>query len=120
VQKRIGEGSFGEVRKAIDRLTGATVALKSIRSTGMRGARAEGVLMQLRSHFRAMLAGIPRAAFRELTILRQLDHYRVIRVAVLGDALESVLNSAVKAGYQAVGRVSGRVEPGAGAGVPAI
>ena len=52
---RLGEGTFGDVTLAVDRFTGAHVAVKSVR------------IMQRERD------GIPRAVFRELEALRQLQ-----------------------------------------------
>ena len=52
--RRIGEGAFGDVSLAVDRFTGIQVALKDVRIM-TRGT------------------GIPRAVFRELEALKQLQ-----------------------------------------------
>lgn len=52
--ERLGEGTFGEVRKAVDSLSGTTVAVKRVRILSRR-------------------AGIPKAVFREMEALRQLS-----------------------------------------------
>lgn len=54
-QGRLGEGTFGEVRMGVDTYTGRQVALKFIRIMSMEQG------------------GIPRAVFRELESLRQLN-----------------------------------------------
>lgn len=62
VLHKIGEGAFGEVRKAADVQTGRLVALKYVR-LGTSG-RGEG--------------GIPRAAFREMEALKQLKSRHIV------------------------------------------
>ena len=77
--KRVGEGSFGEVRKGIDKTTGAVVALKYIRSMGAKGATT--ISFHIPCHpTNTLSTGIPRAAFRELTLLRQFEHPRVLSI----------------------------------------
>jgi serine/threonine protein kinase len=51
--EKLGEGTFGEVKKATDRMTGNCVAIKFVRIMSRNG-------------------GIPKAVFRELESLRQL------------------------------------------------
>jgi serine/threonine protein kinase len=53
-RERLGEGTFGEVRKAVDSITGNTVAIKYVRILSRKG-------------------GIPKAVFREMESLRQLS-----------------------------------------------
>jgi serine/threonine protein kinase len=51
--ERLGEGTFGEVRKAVDSVSGHVVAIKFVRILSRRG-------------------GIPKAVFREVESLKQL------------------------------------------------
>lgn len=54
IQERLGEGTFGEVRKALDCRTGAAVAIKYVRILSRK-------------------SGIPKAVFREMQALKQLS-----------------------------------------------
>lgn len=65
-QQKLGEGTYGVVYKAIDKRTGETVALKKIR-------------------LEPEDEGIPPTSFREITILRQLNHPNIV-------SLKSVIN----------------------------
>ena len=61
VQQRLGSGAFGEVRMGLDKTCGRSVALKYVRIMGAsKSSRAQGL-------------GLPRAVFRELEALRQLN-----------------------------------------------
>mmetsp|Transcript_348 Transcript_348/g.479 ORF Transcript_348/g.479 Transcript_348/m.479 type:complete len:363 (+) Transcript_348:37-1125(+) len=53
-RERLGEGTFGEVRRAVDRVSGAQVAIKYVRMMSRK-------------------SGIPRAVFREMESLKQLS-----------------------------------------------
>ena len=55
IHERLGEGTFGEVRRGTDRITGETVAVKSIRLGGNKKN------------------GLPKAIFRELESMKQLS-----------------------------------------------
>jgi len=57
ITEKIGEGTYGEVYKAKDRTTGATIALKKIR---LLDAEEEGV---------------PSTTLREISLLKELSHY---------------------------------------------
>jgi cyclin-dependent kinase 2 len=59
--EKIGEGTYGVVYKAVDRDTGATVALKKIR------------LEQEEE-------GVPSTAIREISLLKELRHANVVRL----------------------------------------
>ena len=52
--ERLGEGTFGEVRKAVDTVSGKTVAIKYVRILSKKG-------------------GVPKAVFREMESLKQLS-----------------------------------------------
>ena len=58
---RLGEGAFGEVRLGLDKTTGRQVALKYVRISGKAAKRNSDA------------PSLPRAVFRELEALRQLD-----------------------------------------------
>ena len=60
--EKIGEGTYGVVYKARNRLTGEHVALKKI------GLEAED-------------EGIPSTAIREISILKELQHPNIVRCA---------------------------------------
>ena len=61
-QKRLGHGAFGEVKLAVDNVTGRKVALKIVRSQGNG-------------------SGISRAVFREIQTLMQLqDHVNIVNL----------------------------------------
>lgn len=59
IQERLGEGTFGEVRKAVDSRSGAEVAIKSVRILSRK-------------------SGIPKAVFREMQALKQLSNCEFI------------------------------------------
>lgn len=58
---KIGEGTYGVVHKAKDRLTGDVLALKKIR-------------------LESMDEGIPSTAIREISLLKQLQHQNIVRL----------------------------------------
>ena len=60
--EKIGEGTYGVVYKARNRLTGDHVALKKIR-------------------LEAEDEGIPSTAIREISILKELQHPNIVRCA---------------------------------------
>jgi len=61
VLEKLGEGTYGVVYKAKDRVTGKTVALKKIRLD----AEDEGV---------------PATSIREISLLKELDHPNIVRL----------------------------------------
>lgn len=64
--EKIGEGTYGVVYKAKDRVTGQIIALKRIR-------------------LEAEDEGIPSTAIREISLLKELQHPNIVRCArVLG------------------------------------
>lgn len=64
---RLGGGAFGDVRWGVDTHSGAKVALKYVRVM-TRGGQGGG-------------SGVPKAVFREMESLRQLDdHSRVVKL----------------------------------------
>ena len=58
--EKIGEGTYGIVYKAKDRVTGEVVALKKIRLD-------------------AEDEGIPSTAIREISLLKELQHQNIVR-----------------------------------------
>ncbi|XP_023160305.2 cyclin-dependent kinase 1-like [Drosophila hydei] len=60
-QEKIGEGSYGVVYKALNRLTGQLVALKNIRHN-------------------AGEEGMPSTAIREISLLKELKHPNIVRL----------------------------------------
>ena len=60
--EKVGEGTYGVVYKAKNRLTGELVALKKIR-------------------LEAEDEGIPSTAIREISILKELQHPNIVRCA---------------------------------------
>jgi serine/threonine protein kinase len=60
-KQRLGEGAFGEVRLGVDSVTGSHVALKYVRIGGKGRGSGDGAV------------SLPRAVFRELEALRQLN-----------------------------------------------
>lgn len=58
-QEKLGEGTFGEVRAAVDSLSGKKVAIKYVRILSRK-------------------AGIPKAVFREMESLKQLSQCEYI------------------------------------------
>jgi len=58
--EKIGEGTYGVVYKAKDRVTGEVVALKKIRLD-------------------AEDEGIPSTAIREISLLKELQHQNIVR-----------------------------------------
>ena len=61
--EKIGEGTYGVVYKAKDRITGMIVALKRIR-------------------LEAEDEGIPSTAIREISLLKELRHPNIVRFVV--------------------------------------
>lgn len=59
VQERLGQGTFGEVRKALDSRSGTQVAIKYVRILSRK-------------------SGIPKAVFREMQALKQLSNCEYI------------------------------------------
>jgi len=59
--EKIGEGTYGVVYKAKDRITGETIALKKIR-------------------LEAEDEGIPSTAIREISLLKELQHPNIVRL----------------------------------------
>ena len=62
--EKIGEGTYGVVYKARNRVSGELVALKKIR-------------------LEAEDEGIPSTAIREISILKELQHPNIVRCAAL-------------------------------------
>jgi len=60
--EKVGEGTYGIVYKAKDRMTGEIVALKKIR-------------------LEAEDEGIPGTAIREISLLKELQHPNIVRFA---------------------------------------
>ena len=60
--EKIGEGTYGVVYKAKDRVTGEIIALKKIR-------------------LEAEDEGIPSTAIREISLLKELQHPNIVRCA---------------------------------------
>ena len=58
--EKIGEGTYGKVYKAKDRITGEVIALKKIR-------------------LEAEDEGIPSTAIREISLLKELQHANIVR-----------------------------------------
>uniref|UniRef100_A0A915BNJ3 Cyclin-dependent kinase 12 n=1 Tax=Parascaris univalens TaxID=6257 RepID=A0A915BNJ3_PARUN len=61
IKVQVGEGTYGQVYKAIDKFTGEIVALKKVRLENEK-------------------EGFPITAVREIKILRQLNHKNVVRL----------------------------------------
>ena len=61
--EKIGEGTYGVVYKAKDRVTGEVVALKKIRLD-------------------AEDEGIPSTAIREISLLKELQHQNIVRYGI--------------------------------------
>nr|CAB3229345.1 cyclin-dependent kinase 1-like [Phallusia mammillata] len=59
--EKIGEGTYGIVYKALDKLTGKMVALKKIRLD-------------------TETEGVPSTAIREISLLKELDHPNIVRL----------------------------------------
>ena len=59
--EKIGEGTYGVVYKAKDRITGEVIALKKIR-------------------LEAEDEGIPSTAIREISLLKELQHPNIVRL----------------------------------------
>lgn len=64
MKEKLGEGTYGVVYKAIDHLTGETVAIKRIRLDMSR----------------VQVEGVPSTALREISVLKELKHPNVIRL----------------------------------------
>uniref|UniRef100_A0A6B2LCI7 cyclin-dependent kinase n=1 Tax=Arcella intermedia TaxID=1963864 RepID=A0A6B2LCI7_9EUKA len=61
ITKKLGEGTYGVVRKAINKESGEVVALKNIRLESVE-------------------EGVPCTAIREISLLKELDHPNVVRL----------------------------------------
>lgn len=62
--EKIGEGTYGVVYKARDRLTNETIALKKIR-------------------LEQEDEGVPSTAIREISLLKEMQHGNIVRSAIL-------------------------------------
>lgn len=62
--EKIGEGTYGVVYKARDRLTNETIALKKIR-------------------LEQEDEGVPSTAIREISLLKEMHHSNIVRYDVL-------------------------------------
>lgn len=62
--EKIGEGTYGVVYKARDRLTNETIALKKIR-------------------LEQEDEGVPSTAIREISLLKEMHHNNIVRYDVL-------------------------------------
>ena len=65
--EKIGEGTYGVVYRARDRITGEVIALKKIR------------LEQEEE-------GVPSTAIREISLLKELQHNNVVRQVLTGQS----------------------------------
>ena len=72
VTKRLGEGTYGTVYDALDKVKQTRVAIKSVK---FHGREKEG---------------IPPTTIREIAILKELDHKNIVR---LNDVVYHVTNS---------------------------
>jgi cell cycle related kinase len=61
ILERLGEGTFGEVHKALKKETGKIYALKSVR-------------------IRSISDGIPNSSLREIRALRELSHPNIVKL----------------------------------------
>ncbi|XP_072117678.1 cyclin-dependent kinase 2-like isoform X5 [Mobula birostris] len=59
--EKIGEGTYGVVYKAMNKVTGEMVALKKIRLD-------------------AEMEGVPSTAIREISLLKELNHQNIVRL----------------------------------------
>lgn len=62
--EKIGEGTYGVVYKARDRVTNETIALKKIR-------------------LEQEDEGVPSTAIREISLLKEMQHGNIVRSAIL-------------------------------------
>jgi serine/threonine protein kinase len=60
IEKPVGEGTYGVVYKARDKVTGEYVALKKIR-------------LEVEDE------GVPSTALREISLLKELDHVNIVK-----------------------------------------
>jgi serine/threonine protein kinase len=61
-KEKIGEGTYGVVYKALDRVTNETIALKKIR-------------------LEQEDEGVPSTAIREISLLKEMNHANIVRSA---------------------------------------
>ena len=70
-QEKIGEGTYGVVYKAVNKVTNETIALKKIR-------------------LEQEDEGVPSTAIREISLLKEMNHDNIVRSAA--PALSSLLH----------------------------
>jgi cyclin-dependent kinase len=68
--EKIGEGTYGVVYKARDKLSGRTIALKKIRLEHED-------------------EGVPSTAIREISVLKEMEHPNIVRFSLWAGKLES-------------------------------
>lgn len=70
--EKIGEGMYGVVYKARDRITNETIALKKIR-------------------LEQEDEGVPSTAIREISLLKEMHHGNIVRYNLLGRFLSLII-----------------------------
>lgn len=72
--EKIGEGTYGVVYKARDRVTNETIALKKIR-------------------LEQEDEGVPSTAIREISLLKEMQHRNIVRYIPMSNQIDTLSNN---------------------------